>query len=777
MSISRLAQLRAAAKVKPVATKGKVNDPVEPAMLPVSSSVVPTLNNHTNVLQNFPLSAEQQASVDDVVSGHSCAILGVAGAGKTAVLVNAILKTIPKKRPLLMHSDNYYRDQFQCDPEHKYLEKGNPGIVLLAFTRPAARNLANRLPATMDYEYEDAEGSKVSMGRIHPRSICMTFHKLLQWRLMDKELSDVDAEDEATDGKEWMPYRTVGNYLPPELDTFIIDEATLVSVTLMKQLMDAIHPSVKITLVVAGDLFQIQSVGGLSALAAFSTFMKAHTLTHCYRFDGAIINTSTAIRKQATEYLAPGSDVTLGNQNQGRVRKVSYGVRNPNPQDAMLMIARYLGKGILAGTFVPGMDIAICFHDPKLQSGIAKFGITTLFRLTQQLVDAQRGTMTHFIRTSSRNKHGGVNAVLLAAGDVVAADFSKNRSMFMVLKVNKSPSYKGKIYPPMRYATRDPNEWLDWARAAESNHDGDLLSSAIREELNDWDNWENFEGLLSDARESELNFEEGKGEFADEEGSGSVGHKATHYVYAIDLQQLQVEIASRTDSGADAELLLEHVIKRLDYAARLIDYRQTVQQLRVTDEMFEKTIQDLLTLYGLGDMTGELLLKVTRGSEFKDIKPWMLTGHVVQGLSGRNIVVATHSDIPAYTEYAYTACTRARETLTVFSHSAFWGLPSDDLVNDILDGKVTHPDVSADVVKSGKPSSVKKALVPNWRSDITSAQIKGVTIPEKIDTIIKMLDAGKGGITHADLKPFKKRLFGDENYQADTSWRDRYEDS
>ena len=774
MTMSRLAMMRkAASQGKDLrSVSPKANVPVEPKMLPVSSSRVPKLNTHTNVLQNFVLSEEQERAKNAIVDGGSCCVVGVAGAGKTAVLVSAILEAVPKHPPILMKNAAYYRDQWQCDPEHKYLQPGNPGIVLIAFTRSAARNLANRLPPNYDYVYKDPEGDEVPLGNIKLRGICMTFHKLLQWRLQDKDLGEITSEDADTDGKEWAPYRRNGNFLPPELTTFIIDEATLPSIALMKQLIDAIHPSVKISLIVTGDLFQIQSVGGMSALAAFSTFMQAYTLTHCYRFDGAIINTATDIRKQRTEYIMPGQDLMTGSADQGRVRRITYGVRNPEPGAAMDMIARYLSKGILAGTFIPGMDLAICFHDPIIQKGINKFGITTLYRKTQQLVDEARGTMTHFIRTSSRNKHGGVNAVLLAAGDVVAADFSDSRSMFMILRVNKSPSYKGKIYPPMRYSTRDPSEWLDWARAAESQHDGSLIEAAMRQHHDDW---EDFDEHLAAARETEAELE--SGEFSNEEGSGSVGRKATHYVYAVDLQQLQVEIASRTNSGADAELLLEHVIKRLDYAARLLDYRYHVQGMRISDDDFERSIRDLMTLYGLEEVFDDALLKVTRGSEFKDISPWFLTGHKVQGLSGRYVVVATHGDIPAFTEYVYTGCTRAREMLTVFSHSAFWGLPSEELVADILSGAVVHPDVSKSIVAKGKPEHVRRALSPNWRSDVHSAQIKGVTIPAKVDNIQQLLNEGKGGVTNADLIPFKKRLFDDPNYMADQGWRNLYEDS
>lgn len=753
------------------AVSPKANVPVEPKMLPVSSTTVPKLQQHTNVLQNFTLSEEQQRAADGMANMESCCVVGVAGAGKTAVLVNGIMRIIPKKAPLLLRSEEYYRTQWQCDPDHKYLTVGNPGVVLLAYTRSAAKNLANRLPSHMDYVHTDSEGNTVSLGTIRPRTICMTFHKLLQWRLMDKEFEDIDGSDADTDGKEWAPYRRKGNYLPPELTTFIVDEATLPSLPLIQQLFDAIHPDVKFNLILGGDLFQIQSVGGMSALAAFSTFMKVYTLTHCYRFDGAIINLATAIRKKQTEYMMPGIDLQEGTDSQGRVRRVTYGVRNPPPGAAMSMIARYLSKGVLAGTFVPGMDLVVCFHDPVLQKGIDKFGITTLYRMTQQMVDEARGTMTHFVRTSSRNKHGGVNAVLIAAGDVISADFNDNRSIFIVLRVAKNPAYKGKIFPPMRYATRDPNEWLDWMRASENDHDGDLISAALQATHSEWDD---FDELIQTARDGEAG--DSQDEFANEEGDGKVGRKATHYVYAVDLQQLQVEIASRTKSGAEAELLLEHVIKRLDYAARLMDYKHHVQGVRITDEQFEVAIRDLLTLYGLEDVIEDSMLKVTRGAEFKDIGPWMLTGHKVQGLSGRKVIVATHADIPAYNEYGYTACSRARESLTVFSHGSFWGLPSEELVNQIIDGTVSHPDVSKSVAAKGRPSAVRKALVVNWRSDIHASQIKGTTIPEKVDSIQRMLHEGVGGIQTRELRPFKYRLFKDFEYCADQSWREHYED-
>lgn len=774
---TRLQQLRSAAKAAGIGGMGAeldnkpiISKPTEPKILPVSDKRVPRLKHIAEYSQSFTLSAQQQDAADAIIRGDSCCVTGVAGAGKTAVLVTGILGAIRRVPPLLLRSGDYYRYTWLCDPDHKYLHAGNPGIIVVAFTNSAVRNLASRLPLTLDYEYEDETGQTVQLGQIHPRSMCISIHKLLQFRLMDEDIADIDGDSDT--GKSWQPYRRAGNYLPPELKTIIVDEGTLPNVQLIQMLLDAIHPASEVQIVIAGDLFQIQSVGGMSALAAFSTFMDVKTLTHCYRHDGAIINLATDIRKQRTKYLMPASDIVRGGEGLGKTRQITYGVRNPAPEPAMRMVSNFLANGILRGSFVPGLDMAICFHDPVLMHGVPKYGITSLYRTTQEKVDAERGTLTHFVRLASRDKHG-INAVLVAAGDVVTADFGGSRSIFMIMRCNRNTKYRGKIHPPMRYATRDPDKWLKWARIDEGTISQDFLSAA----LNAASDWDEFSMGLHEVEDADQLVDE-IGEFdADgESGSGKIGRKATHYLYVVDLAQLQVEIASRAESSADAELLLEHVIKRLDYAARMLDYKAHVQGLTISDAEFTDSIRGLMSTFGLDDVMQEAMMRIDRGSEIKDIQSWLFTAHRAQGLSGRVVVVATHPDIPGFTEYVYTACTRAREQLITFSHPAFWGLPSDELIQKIKSGEIVHPDVSPAVVAKGSDRAIKAALSHNWRSDVYSAQIKGVTIPEKVDSIIAALATGKGGITRKDLEPFKERLFNDINYQAPIDWRLNYED-
>ena len=222
-------------------------------MLPLISRRVPKLkslgsfDSQKSVSTKLSFDATQTAAMFDIANLNSCAITGVAGCGKTSVLIAGIVQAVSKTPPILMQDDIVYL-QDGIDPNHKYLKRGMPGILVLAATRQAIANIASKLPKSVRYIYDGVDYGDVALSRN-----CMTIHKALEYRPVRN-----DSEDGLSTSM-FEPYRTPVNKLPPEIKLVVIDEATLPKMSILEELLDTLPHDCSV--VVAGDLYQIQSVG------------------------------------------------------------------------------------------------------------------------------------------------------------------------------------------------------------------------------------------------------------------------------------------------------------------------------------------------------------------------------------------------------------------------------------------------------------------------------------------------------------------------------------
>ena len=670
-------------------------------MLPLLSKRVPKLNplgafdRHKSVSTKLSFDATQTAAMFDIANLNSCAITGVAGCGKTSVLIAGIVQAVSKTPPILMQDDIVYLQE-GIDPNHKYLKRGMPGILVLAATRQAIANLASKLPKTVRYMYDGVDYGDVALSKN-----CMTIHKALEYRPVR---TDDNADGLSTSMFE--PYRTPVNRLPPEIKLVVIDEATLPKMSILEELLDTLPHDCSV--VVAGDLYQIQSVGGLSVLALLSTFMKVHSFTTVYRHDGEIIKLATAVRQQATEYLPPKTRETKGILNDGAVVRFTYGHDSVSAQSAMSSIADYVSKRILSGAFVPGLDLHIAFHDPVHAESKGVFGITPLYERICEKLDEAFGRPTYFVKTMSRNKHSEP-AKIMAVGDVVLGDVQDNVGLFQVLRIVQNPDYVGDTYPPMCFATRSPFKWREYMRVSKQESTIQLTESLIRQEVLSMDI-----PLIDDDHEV----------IADKQG-----RKASHKILMLDITNLILHIQERCDTTKDADIVSDYILKAMLELSLNVEGKTLDESRSVSDSLFRSEVMEIASRVNLGSSILDYVVEVSTSESMSKLLPYIMTAHKAQGLTSRDCLLTTHGSNPGYTEQVYTSVTRPRCNLITITHPTLWGR------NTTL-GEKSH------------------------RSDVHSPQIAGITVEEKLDHVRGKISNREGymGVTVKDVERLCRKI-------------------
>ena len=219
--------------------------------------------------------AKQNEAISLAVAGTSFCLIGAAGTGKTTAL-NGCIRTLLSSGivPALSRGT-------------KFLSRGDPGIVCIAYTRRAVRQIARNVPKNIP---------------------TLTAHKLLEYEPVYYEYERPDGSTGTT--MRFEPMRTSTNPLPEDIRTIIIDEASMFSTELYELVLAAIHAGIQIILL--GDLHQIPPVYGSSILAAKLIDWPVVELTEVYRqaLESPIIQIATAI-KDGTGWKAPAVNTVL----------------------------------------------------------------------------------------------------------------------------------------------------------------------------------------------------------------------------------------------------------------------------------------------------------------------------------------------------------------------------------------------------------------------------------------------------------------------------------
>jgi ATP-dependent exoDNAse (exonuclease V) alpha subunit len=208
---------------------------------------------------------EQTDAINNFLFGRSFVLIGAAGTGKTTTLRGSLSALLEQNRlPMLAKGT-------------ANLATGSVGAVLVSYTRIAVRNIAKQMPKDL-------------------QSHCMTIHKLIEFAPTKVEVTN--NEGETVESMRFLPQRNAQNPLPADLRLIVVDEASMVSLELMQQLVDALPNPAAVQFVFLGDLNQLPPVYGLPILAKKLIELPIVELTRIYRqaLESPIIALATAVR-------------------------------------------------------------------------------------------------------------------------------------------------------------------------------------------------------------------------------------------------------------------------------------------------------------------------------------------------------------------------------------------------------------------------------------------------------------------------------------------------
>ena len=210
-------------------------------------SLATTIDRYGNVIH---LNERQQEFVRTVAQGKSCVLIGAAGTGKTTCQAAATRALIQGGIAGIISGEG-----------HKTLKSGKPGIVICAYTRRAATNIRRSLPPELQEN-------------------CMTIHKLLQYAPVQIEVEDKESGI-FRNSMRFEPQYHAGKPLPSSIRAVIMEEASMISCELHKQLDDALpHNPQRIYL---GDIQQLPPTMGTAILGFKLLELPVVELTEVYR--------------------------------------------------------------------------------------------------------------------------------------------------------------------------------------------------------------------------------------------------------------------------------------------------------------------------------------------------------------------------------------------------------------------------------------------------------------------------------------------------------------
>lgn len=209
---------------------------------------VPPKSESGLVSDDFQLDESQIEAVNMLVTQQYGCMIGAAGTGKTTTM------------RAFLHKMIYGDEELGVNPiSFRMLEgKQGPNIALCAFTGIATQVIKQNMPAWM-------------------HNCCKTIHSLLEYGPVTTEITTDDGQ--IKESTIFMPYRHAGNKLDHSI--IVIDEASMVGLSLWHELLDACRPGTKIFLI--GDLNQLPPVFSQSMFAYVLSSWQVAELTHIHR--------------------------------------------------------------------------------------------------------------------------------------------------------------------------------------------------------------------------------------------------------------------------------------------------------------------------------------------------------------------------------------------------------------------------------------------------------------------------------------------------------------
>ncbi len=384
-----------------------------------------------NLGESLILNSKQQQACNLALSGKSFCLIGSAGTGKTTTLRIMIKQLMASNKIPPLEAGT------------RYLAKDRPGVVLLAYTRRAVRNIAKQMP-------EDFKPH------------CITYHKLVEYQPETVEVDMPDGKVRVT--KPFLPQRKPSNPLPANLRLVIVDEASMLSVDFYKILCRALPSFENVQFIFLGDINQLPPVYGDGILGMKLNQLPTIELTEVYRqaLESPIIEIALAIKdnKIPPELRVLTTD-WIKETSRGKVTLRPW-KKKLTLEDAEQAIHTELTKWVMEDKFNVEEDVILC---PWGKS----FGTINMSKSVATALARKHGRDVYEI-ISGFNKH------YLAIGDRVMVD----KRDAEVIKFARNVRYIGR-QPQPPSAKMDYWGWGSDASAAltDSMEDMDALLDAF----------------------------------------------------------------------------------------------------------------------------------------------------------------------------------------------------------------------------------------------------------------------------------------------------------
>lgn len=339
------------------------------------------------------LNEEQQEAKRLVLSGQSICLIGPAGTGKTSTVNSVIVGLIESKRIARIGQGT------------KVFAASDYAMIGCAYTRRARDNLAKNSPKEL------------------PTS---TLHSLIEFAPVKS--GSVDAMGNIRTATMFEPSRHKNNPLPVTLQIIIIDEASMVSLDLFQQVLDAIHPLAKVQWIFIGDLAQLPPVFGHAILGFKLLELPVVELKQVYRQrDGEILDFATQVRQGIVYKESDFKKPFFNNE-----RLTIYTSKQVETQERRTVLAgRKIQELIHTGQVDPESgDFILCPYNKG-------FGNNELNLFAADYYDQRDKRRLYTLIAGFGKKH-------FAIGDKVLID----KRDCLILGIDPNPKYSG-IVPPM----------------------------------------------------------------------------------------------------------------------------------------------------------------------------------------------------------------------------------------------------------------------------------------------------------------------------------------
>lgn len=363
----------------------------------------------------------QQAAINLIASGQSCVVIGAAGTGKTTIQ--------QASTEALVLSGALPR----LNATHKYLSSQGYGIIICAYTRRATNNIRKKLSPEL-------------------QQCCITIHKTLEYEPVECYITDPETGDTKR-SMRFEPARTRDNPLPSTVATVIIEEASMVSLELFKQLKEACPPNTQF--VFLGDIQQLPPVFGSAILGYKMLELPVVELTEVHRqaLDSPILKLAHRILSgkpippsEFPEWNIPGK------------LKLHPWVKRISAESATITLAKFFVAALDQGKYNPETD-----------------GILIPFNKSCGTDELNKHIATRIAQRESKFVHEimhGFKKSYYSVGDKCL--YEKEDAIIVAIEPN--PQYTGK---PTKQASPSLDYWGRGSSEAESDGDIDAFLATI----------------------------------------------------------------------------------------------------------------------------------------------------------------------------------------------------------------------------------------------------------------------------------------------------------